>query len=159
MLSTLLCTVLYARLYTTTKVYFTILCSTKQCYTLSVSCVSFRYKLTKYIIDILYYIRYYSSLKQDSLHHVILPKIHYQINRHTVGCHSKNTAFYHHVSLHSVLCPWVAWNTTHYYMFCTVCVPYILSCALKNMGFYHTSRYDSAFVTWPYLTVSYLYVF
>ena len=37
-LYTLLCTVLYARLYTTQKVHFTIHCSTKQCYTLSVSC-------------------------------------------------------------------------------------------------------------------------
>ena len=77
---------------------------------------------------VLYYIRYYTSLKQDSLHHVILPKINYKIKRHTVLCHSKNTAFYHHVSLHSVLCPWVARNTTLYnyyllyvlYCLCTV---------------------------------------
>ena len=96
---------------------------------------------------VLYYIRYYACLMQDSLHHVILPKINYKIKRHAVLCHSKNTACYHHVSLHSVLCPWVARNTTFYkyhMLYVLYCLPYILSCVLKYMGFYHTWSYYSA---------------
>ena len=70
----------------------------------------------------------------------------YQIKRHTVLCHSKNNAFDRHVSLHSVLCPREIQHFANIicYMFCTVFVPYILSCVLKYMGFDHTSSYYSA---------------
>ena len=88
---------------------------------------------------------YYTSLKQDSLHHVILPKINYKIKRHTVLCTLK--------ILHSIImlvyilsCALGLREIQHCttiicYMFCTVYVPYIPSCVLKYMGLYHTSSY------------------
>ena len=61
---------------------------------------------------VLYYIRYYTSFKHGSLHHVTLPKIHYKVKRHTVLCHFKNTVFYHHVS-HILSCVLGLHETQH----------------------------------------------
>ena len=52
----------------------------------------------------------YGNLKQDSLQHVVLPKIHWNIKPHTILCHSKYTAFYHHDNLYSIFYPYIAWN-------------------------------------------------